>query len=236
MTRFATLLDLQHCDSTLAQLAHRKSHLPERVKLREIENAGVALRAEIAPVQAARTDLARTQKRFEDEAATVADKRADIDRKLYSGSITNPKELQAFQADEDSLDRRRIHLEDEALEVMLQIEPLDAQLVVLFARQTELDAQAADLRVAAAEADVSIDAELAHAGQLRESLAPTIDAELMALYDHLRSRLNPAVAQLKGFACGGCHLIFPAAEIDAIKHQPVDALVQCEQCSCILVR
>ena len=236
MTRFANLLDLQHCDSTIAQLTHRKSHLPERAKLRELEAAGVALRAEINPVQAARAELARTQKRFEDEAATVADKRADIDRKLYSGSITNPKELQAFQADEDSLDRRRSHLEDEALEAMLQIEPLDEQLATLLARQTELDAQAADLRVAAAEADVSIDAELAITRAQRVALAPGVDAELMALYDQLRARLNPAVASLKGFACGGCHLIFPAAEIDAIKHQPADALVQCEQCSCILVR
>ena len=236
MTRFATLLDLQQCDLAISQLTYRRAHLDERVKLRENEALGVKLRAEMAPVQATRADLGRTQKRFEDEVATVAAKRADIDKKLYSGTITNPKELQAFQLDEESLDRRRSHLEDEELDVMLQLEPIDEQLVALAARQVELDHIGAALRVAAAEADVAIDAELVSLRAHRAELVPAIDGELMALYDQLRVRLNPAVAPLKGSTCGGCHLSIPAKELDAIKHQPADALIQCEQCSCILVR
>ena len=52
----------------------------------------------------------------------------EMNKRLYSGSIASPRELQAMQADIDMLLRRRSDLEDEELEVMEKREGLDADL------------------------------------------------------------------------------------------------------------
>ena len=70
-----------------------------------------------------------------------------MNKRLYSGTVSSPRELQAMQADIDMLHRRRSDLEDEELEVMEQREALDGELAALDAAIAALQATVA--RVAA---------------------------------------------------------------------------------------
>jgi predicted nucleic acid-binding Zn-ribbon protein len=236
VSRFAVLLDLQQHDILIGQLVHRRSNLPERAAVKKLDSDLALISAQLMPLQARQHELERGQKRLDDEIALVVARRAETDKKLYSGSVSNPKELQSLQADEDSLDRRRRQLEDQELEIMEALEPLEAEIARLTTLHAELEAKGVDLRVAVAEAEATTDAELHQARTERAELATGIDAELIATYDKLRIKVNPAVAKIKNNSCGGCHLLIPSVEIDAIRKQPPDALVNCEQCGCILVR
>ena len=53
---------------------------------------------------------------------------ADANQKLYSGTVSSPRELQAMQADIDMLRRQRCDLEDRELEVMEARESLDGEI------------------------------------------------------------------------------------------------------------
>jgi predicted nucleic acid-binding Zn-ribbon protein len=83
-------------------------------------------------------DVGGRQKRLEDELAIVEEKIVEVDRQLYSGTVTSPRELQALQADVESLKRHRSSFEDDLLEAMTEAEPLDEDAGKLLDRRRAL--------------------------------------------------------------------------------------------------
>jgi uncharacterized protein len=236
MSSFEALLRLQDHDIRIDQLEHRLATLPER---RAVE-AGVAARTTLAgetlPIQARRDDLARDQKRFEDEVALVEAKAAEIHHRLYDMGITSPKELQALQADHDSLKRRQTELEDRVIEVMEAAEPVDEDLARRDERRRvlETEGEAADVALGAAEA--AAQAELAEAQAARAPLAAAVGADQLATYERLRPQFGGiAVARLVGTQCGGCHLAQSAMAMGNLRKLPPGAVAHCEECGRILV-
>lgn len=237
MTVLEQLLAVQEHDTHLDQLRHRHETLPERAALADHQRTLAAFDAETARVQQQRDAVGREQKRVEDEVASIEAKAAEVDTKLYSGTVTSPRELQGFQEDLDSLRRRQRQLEDDVLAFMEQIEPLDADLSARAARHAELTDEQQALATALAEAEQAVDAEIDEAVAARSAAAEAIPGDVLDRYDRLRSQHDGvAVARLVGNHCGGCHLTLSAVEVDRIKHEPPDALIYCEECGRLLVR
>lgn len=238
MSQFDTLLDVQRHDTTLDQLRHRLATLPERSALAGVEEQLSSVAAEAAEVTERRDEVARRQKQLEDEMATLEAKISDLDKKLYSGTVSAIKELQAIQADIDSLKRHDSDLEDRVLALMEEREPLDQTLAGLSARTAELDAEAMRLRAAIAEAETAIGTEIEGEEARRQAAAATLPEEMLKVYEQMRRELGGvAIAVLEaGGRCGGCHLTLPASEVARIKREPLDALIRCDQCGRILLR
>jgi hypothetical protein len=237
MSDLERLLDVQANDTAADQLRHRRATLPERSMLVEIDREEATIRAEIAEPQNQSDELARTQKRLEDEIATVEGKAAHVEKQLYDGSMTSPKEAQALQADLESLKRRQSSLEDDVLELMEQVEPLDEQLskasevidALASKRATVLDS----LRVA----EAAVDGELASTTAARQSLVDAVPPALIAEYERLRGGPGGVgVARLQGATCMACHISLAAAEVDVMKKLPADDLAYCPDCGRLLVR
>lgn len=237
MTAFDDLLDLQALDTTIDQLTHRLAGLPEQAAL-EVHVASVAAHdGSTAQLQSRRDEMGREQKRIEDEVASVEAKSVEVDHTLYSGSVTSPRELQAFQDDLTALKRRQRHLEDAVIEVMEQVEPLDAELVARRAQRAELETVTAALGEALDLATAGTGTDLASAQGRRVEVRANVSADLLDHYEMLRKQMGGiAVAPLVGTNCGGCHLTLSSVELDRIKHEPVDAWVHCGECDRLLVR
>lgn len=231
------LLELQANDTATDQLRHRRTTLPERAALVELDLKEKKLRADVAEPQNERDGLARDQKRLEDEIATVEGKAVRVDKQLYDGSMTSPKEAQALQADLESLKRRQSTLEDEVIALMEQIEPLDEMLsgskIVLAALDDERSATIASL----AAAETAIDQELVATLAARQVLVDAVPASLVAEYERIRGGAGgTGVARLQGATCLGCHISMAAAEVDVIKRLPAEELAYCPDCGRLLVR
>jgi uncharacterized protein len=184
-----------------------------------------------------RGELDRNLKRLQDEVASLEARITEVTRTLHSGAVTVPRELQALQHEQESLRRRQDHLETEELEVMEELDPLNDELAGLQARLAELAAEGDRLELALLQAEATLEDELTEATSRRQEAAAGVDAELLATYEDLRTRLGGiAVARLVGSVCGGCHLGLSAVEVDRIKKQPPDALVTCDECGRLLVR
>jgi predicted nucleic acid-binding Zn-ribbon protein len=237
LTVFHDLLRVQEHDTAAARLRHRRQTLPELAELSETEDELMRLETTVTEVSASAAEAARTQRRLEGELALLETKVSELDAKLYSGSVTVPRELQAMQTEGAAMRERRASLEDEVLEAMSARETLDEQVAGLEARRAELDAQGARLRAAVAEAQAELDRELAAELVARAEAATLIPADVDALYEQLRARLDGiAAAPLVNGRCGGCHLALPATEVARLRKEPAETLVRCEQCERILVR
>jgi predicted nucleic acid-binding Zn-ribbon protein len=237
MSGLDLLLELQALDTQLDQLRHRRATLPQRAALEALAQRRAATIAGVADERAERDALARDQKRLEDEVATVEDKAASVDRQLYGGHITSPKEAQALQADVESLKRRQRDLEDQELEIMERLEPLDARLGEADAALAAIDAEREATQSELHTAEGELDGEIASAEGKRDGAAGSVDATLLATYEQLRASLGGvAVARLDHGTCQGCHLTLSPGEVDRIRREPPDVVAHCPECQRILVR
>lgn len=237
MSALESLLELQVHDTALDQLRHRRAHLAEAVELARLTTEHERLTSERTTVGAERHEVARRQKALEDEVALVSAKTKAEDTKLYSGSVSAPKELQAIQDEIAMLKRRQGSLEDEVLECMELAEPLDSQLVELDASVAAVSAQVEVLAAALQQVEDQLDGEIASEVQRRAAVAAEIDDALVEEYERLRRTLGGvAVARLEGNSCRGCHLQLAAVEVERIRKLGPDEVAHCDECGRILVR
>jgi predicted nucleic acid-binding Zn-ribbon protein len=237
MSLWESLLAVQALDTRADQLTHRFESLPERQRLVEIGEQVDGIDRQLATVDQRRGELSRSQQRLEDEVASLTERANQAEKQLYSGSVSNPRELQALQDDIASIKRRIRQIEDDELEIMELSEPVDARRAELTAQREKLDADAQSITAVLAEAESAIDAERAEVQRDREAAAEDVPSELWPEYDKLRSQLGGvAIARLVGTTCQGCHLALSAVEVDRIRKLSPDEPVHCEECGRLLVR
>ncbi|HEY6316394.1 MAG TPA: C4-type zinc ribbon domain-containing protein [Acidimicrobiia bacterium] len=236
MTGLESLLAVQERDLTLDRLRHQRATLPERERV-----AGVGARLEALDVTraargAARDELAGQEQRLADEAQRLGEQGQAAEKRLYSGEVASPRELQALQTDVEQLRRRQRTVEDQQLGVMELREPIDQELGVLDEERAALEA---DRAATQGELDVKereLDGAIASEQIARDEAAGTVERSLVAEYERRRDHAGGVgVARLVGSTCQGCHLTIPATAVDRLRREREGELAYCDNCGCILV-
>jgi len=236
VTELPVLLVLQQLDTGIDQIRHRIATLRARTAIVEHEAALVAVDAAAVPVAARRDELARSQKRVEDEVAGLEVKIAEEDRRLYSGTITAARDLQDLQAELESLRRRQGDLETEILEIMDLSEPVDAQLADFDEQRAALRSELEALRAELASTEAELAGELERVEGERSDVVAGVDEPLLATYTELRRQLGgTAVARLTGTTCGACHLGLSAVDIAHLHRLEPGEVPTCPECGALLV-
>ncbi len=231
-----TLLALQDEDIKASQLRHRLAHLPEAASLAEIEGRVARLDAQIGETAARREEAAGRRDALEAEANAVGERIDRIEQQANLGNVGSYRDQEAMAAEIETLRQRRRQIEDDELEAMEQIEPLEAELERRDRERQEQSAAAGTARQELDRAAAAIQADLAEAMHRREHLAGALPVALRSAYERLAARLGGvAVARLAQGRCDGCHLTLPATELDRIRHAPAGTVFHCEQCGRILV-
>lgn len=182
-------------------------------------------------------DLTAAQAKADADVEQVKARRTRDRDRMDSGAITNPKDLERMQHELASLERRISTLEDEELEVMEQLEQAQASLTELTEKLSAVDIRVADLVAARDEKTAAIDVELEAVVAERAPAVEGMPADLLALYDRLRTNKNGVgAAELRQRRCSGCQLTIDNAELAIIRAKPSDEVVRCEECTRILVR
>ena len=70
----------------------------------------------------------------------------------------------------------------------------------------------------------------------RAPLAADLPADLVALYDKIRTETGLGAALVRSGRCGGCRIELYGADLARVKSAPPDEVVRCEECRRILVR
>lgn len=230
------LLAVADLDAELARTAHRRETLPE---LAEITEAGIALqegRDAMVMAETAASDLDRSIRKLEAEIEQVR-ARENRDRSLLaSGSISSGKQLEDLEHELATLERRQSSLEDDQLELMEQREAVDVDLEKAKQAVADAEARVADATVRRDAAVAELDASQTKAAGERESLTGGLPADLLALYERIRSQKGTGAALLRQRRCGSCRLELDRTAIAAIKDSAPDSIQRCEECGVILVR
>ncbi|MFN0096494.1 MAG: zinc ribbon domain-containing protein [Dehalococcoidia bacterium] len=232
MSAVLELVTLQSIDDDLAAARAQIADLTRRL---EGDPELAEAKADLAGRDAAIAAQRKEQRRLEGEVEGFDAKIAQEEKRLYGGTVKNPKELQSLQHEVDLLKEHRGKVEDVLLPLLDLLETAAAERVAQAQRVTQLEArwhvQAAGMRdeLAAREAAV------ATSETRRLAQVPKVSAPDYRLYEALRSRKGgAAVARLNGGSCAKCRIAVP----EAIRRLAMTAstVIQCPNCERILTQ
>jgi predicted nucleic acid-binding Zn-ribbon protein len=235
MTDLHDLLVLQQHDTAADQLRHRRATLPERALVAGLQDELARVQSELLAAGGERDVLVVRQERLEGDVAAGEAKRRTLEGRLASTSV--PREAQTMSDEIDGIKARQSVLEDELLEIMEALEPLERTVATGQEAAAELEDRLAVARTALSSVEAAVDRELADALVARAAATTPIPTALLDRYERLRTRLGGvAVATLDGARCTGCNLTLPTLELERVRNAAPDVVVECEQCGRILVR
>ncbi len=228
------LLDLQEEDSAIRRLEERRQSLPEAQRLSEVRSQLEELESDLQIATKQHDEIAREQHRLEGEIELIEGKTSKEEQRMFSGGVSNPKELANLQAEVESLKRKKSSVEDGLLEVMEQRESASTTQSSLQEQHDSATGLADELVKTVGSLTAEIEAELVAHGAARDSIVPDIAPDLLSLYDKLREqKAGVGAAALVGGNCEGCHTKLPQVEWERIRKEL--GLQRCDNCRRILV-
>ncbi|MFJ9180493.1 zinc ribbon domain-containing protein [Streptomyces sp. NPDC102360] len=231
------LLDVQDLDVRLQQLRYKKRSLPEHAEIESLTKDLTQLRDLHVAATTEESDCAREQTKAEQDVDQVRQRAARDQKRLDSGAVTSPKDLENLQREITSLAKRQGDLEDVVLEVMERRESAQERAGELAERLSSVQAKADDATSRRDAAAAAIDADVSSAAKEREVVAGSIPADLLKLYDKLREKEGGVgAAKLFQRRCEGCRLELNITELNEVRAAAADSVVRCENCRRILVR
>ncbi len=230
MGRASSLHRLQSLD---LQIDHKRARLRAISEIlgdsAEVNRSRQALSDADAGLRAARM----ASRLAEEELAANKAKLEEAEKRLYGGSVHNPKELQDLQAEVESLSRFRSTLEDRLLEAMVDLETAESEQGSAQAALSQASGVTADRDKALVQEQAQLTAELERLRAEREAALENVTQGDLALYTQVRdNRGGLAVALVQDDTCGACGLTVAHSLRQEIRQG--DNLVRCIQCGRIL--
>ncbi len=213
-------------DALRARTGEIAAALQEPTALRAARDRLAAAAAELAHWRAVQAEREQIQRQ-------IAARLMQTEKRLYSGAVRNPKELEDVERDVAQQRRQHSQAEDTLLDALIALEAATeahtAAQAELIERTREWTAAEAALRAEQAQLAERLAAERARQAALRQA----VPADLLRVYDALRPRRGGrAVARLDDDTCSECRVAVSPGRIAAIREG--DDLVYCENCGRIL--
>lgn len=197
----------------------------------EDNEAVTRLQAKLKVEQQQLEELERQQRSAEWEIESLTSKLTATEESLYSGRVKDAKELTNLQHEVDTLRTRRSHLEDNALEIMDQVEIATTSVTTSSNELKALESNWHNQRQQLSAAMEQAKAALSALNRQRQLLIAEIDAQAVEFYQGLKKQKGQAVAEVEQGICCGCRISLPANELQQAR---IGALVQCDSCGRIL--
>jgi uncharacterized protein len=226
----ATLFQLQQLDLELERLTAEQQALANTLQgntqLRK-------LRMEQARAQQELRAGLQSQKEAEWTLEELNRRLSTQEQRLYSGSISNPKELYTLQQEVQHLRAQQSRQEEMALEVMEAAESLQETM----SRATETLQQAEEEWARSNAEGIlrrdQLETKRQELQRKREQLATAIDAELLKRYETLRrSKQGRAISKVEQNSCQWCRVILTPSELQRVRVSK--ELQTCSNCGRIL--
>ncbi len=224
------LHDLQEIDLDID--ARDKALADVRSRLAD-DSAVTAARDKVAELDLKLQAPSTRRRDLELAVQQMTDRLRLAEERLYSGSITSPRELTAYEADREHLQKQRGAEEDKLLEVMVEVDEVRSsrERAARSLERTEAERQADVVELEKNEQELG--GELKKLRQSRDGVTPDIPPSAMSVYEGLRkTRDGVAVSRVVRLMCQQCRLTLPTMELQ--RARAAQTIVQCSSCQRIL--
>lgn len=225
------MYELQRVDLTWTKVARRLQQLQQL--LGESDELRAA-RQQVTQTQAELQEWQAKQKNAELEDKSLAERIKATEERLMSGTVRNPKELEALQQSLDALRRQREMVAEEGVKALGQAEALAARLesekAALAAIESGWNGNQTELR----EEELKLKQNGLLLKRKRQKLVADMNETLRDRYETMRKRkAGIAVAAVQNGTCSACHVTLPTGVVNGLRG--ATSLVICPSCGRYLV-
>lgn len=234
MNEHKILIELQEIDSQIDELNYKEKNLSERDRYLSLKEEVGKVEGLHKTISKKHHDEALIQKRLEDEISSVSSKIEKEQKRLYSGTVTNPKELSSIQQEIKHLQELTDEKETDLLEQIDVVDKLRANDKTIEDRLTTRTGEMDKAKTEMESIISDINKKREELGAKREPVYASLSEDTRYLYDRVRIKSPLAVTVLEEGICLGCRVELPSTEYERIvassKHE------RCPNCSRILVK
>ena len=216
--------DVQEREQTLVEVRDRIADDSEltaiAIRIKDIATRLVELEA---PRRQAEVAIEQHEQRLE-----------SIDKRAFSGVITNPREMSAYEEEKAGVEQKRADEEDTLLDLLVTIEGLQADAAQAQEASDRISARREEeLPVLRARED-TISSELPGLYERRQEMVGEFPPQATAVYENIRKiRNGQAVALVERGMCQACRITLPSEELQQARIS--QKIVHCDSCGRILV-
>jgi predicted nucleic acid-binding Zn-ribbon protein len=214
-------------DHRRARVREIAAELEDDRTLRDAQAEVERLQNALRPAEARITDLNL-------EIKTVSSQSTQLSDRLYSGKVSNPKELEDIQNKIAELKRRRETLENNLLETMITVDDLQTALESATDQLRDVETTHAASQKALKTERRRLKEEFQALKEDREAAQQEITDDNLELYKTLRSQKRGyAVAVLNGEICSACGVGAITTLVQRVRQG--QELIRCSNCGRILI-
>ena len=229
-SQLAILYRLQEIDTRIGQVQEALDQLDD----------GTELQARVASLRQEHEQAERRQRELEKEILdqelemkSLEAKKKDFRDRLYSGRVSNPKELSDIEKEVEMLSKAIDQHEDTILQLMDDVESQRRSVADIQSTLSEAEGQLSIQLQRYGETGDRFHQDLADLEQKRQTVHEDIAPNLLGRYEEIRVRSdNLAVVKLSEQVCAGCHVSLPIDTFRQLKNSEQPQF--CENCGRIL--
>ena len=230
MTVVQQLYDLLGVDEEIDRhnqsIASLSAALEDTRQLEETRQAVEETRDTLRKQQVERRDLELT-------AEASQQKSAEVEGKLYGGTVKIPRELQDLQDELNMLRELQRKHEESLFQALEVVEETEGSLNVLEGSLQEMEASWQVEKARMLEERSGLQESLVQLQKKRDGMTALVSPVHLTMYDGLRStRQGLAVARVERGTCQGCRITLPTRVVQQARTSAEP--VKCPSCSRIL--
>jgi hypothetical protein len=210
----------------------KKQKIVEQIDQQLSENqALLEAEAKLATRKEQLAEAKRKQKIAEWELEDLQEKVNSLNKKLYSATIKNPKELLNLEHELESLKRELRKKEDILLDMMGEVETMQGEVTASSEKLERLEQERQQKQEALNQERAEVESQLVSLDQRKQELRGQINPGALQLYEETKLTKGQAIARVEQGRCQGCHVTLPMTEWRRARS---GELVQCGNCGRIL--
>lgn len=226
----AALLQLQQLDLEADRLLAEQQALTS-----SLQSTGLLkrVRAEALSAQQHLASGQQAQKDAEWALEDVERRLKQQEQRLYNGSVTNAKELNAIQQEVQNLRAQQARQEEKALEMMEAAEDLRAVAEQKESAVKEAEQEWELANAAGVARHDQLEEKLLELRGKRTGLTATLDGELVKRYESMRkTKQGRVISRVEQNSCQWCRVILTPSELQRVRMSA--ELQTCSNCGRIL--
>ncbi len=234
MANLPNLFRLQEIESRRLTLRKKRQQLDEdpEVKSRSAQIKNIA--EQLKTAQTKRQSALAKQRQLELDLQSGQERLKSENNKLYSGSVTNSRELEQIQQKVSEYTKKCSQIEEELLQFMENDEQAAGEIAGLTRVLTGLEQELIQAKQHQTGQILEITMEEQELEDEEASVITAIPAEWLERFRRIaKSHNGVGIAKVKTNSCGACHISLSESMLQKVKRGE-DILLYCENCGRIL--
>jgi len=223
------LCQLQALEQKRSVLAIQKAKI-DATEVRQLWQEIKFLGQKIAADQEKIDCLKKVSLRQQEDLAILIEKCEAAEAKMYSGKITNLKELEEMKNKSEAARKEIGGFENEVLMTMEQCDQLTNEVVTqeeLLAQKRQQHSQCQHILV---KTLADFEDQIAKIEAECKILSRQVEGELLRRFRELSRKQAMPIARVENNVCGGCRMSMPASRLVSVAGE----ILHCENCGRIL--